>query len=93
MVVLAIIIAVFGLMSYNALPRESAPDITIPYIFIMTNYPGVAPEEVPSPKRVRLTAVHKPDHEVTAAQLRLCPRTRARGRKWTRVPERDTIIR
>ncbi|UCH06451.1 MAG: efflux RND transporter permease subunit [Deltaproteobacteria bacterium] len=45
-VVLAMIIAIFGLMSYNSLPRESAPDITIPYIFIMTSYPGVAPEDI-----------------------------------------------
>jgi len=45
-VVLAIIIIIFGFMSYNSLPRESAPDITIPYIFIMTNYPGVAPEDI-----------------------------------------------
>jgi multidrug efflux pump len=45
-VVLAIIIIIFGFMSYNSLPRESAPDITIPYIFIMTNYPGVAPVDI-----------------------------------------------
>ena len=45
-VVLAIIIIIFGFMSYNSLPREAAPDITIPYIFIMTNYPGVAPVDI-----------------------------------------------
>jgi len=45
-VVLAIIITIFGFMSYNSMPREAAPDITIPYIFIMTNYPGVAPEDI-----------------------------------------------
>ncbi|MBN2126021.1 MAG: efflux RND transporter permease subunit [Deltaproteobacteria bacterium] len=45
-VVLAIVIAVFGLFSYNALPRESAPDITIPYVFVMTRYTGVAPEDI-----------------------------------------------
>jgi len=45
-VVLAMIIIIFGFMSYNSLPREAAPDITIPYIFIMTNYPGVAPEDI-----------------------------------------------
>jgi len=45
-VVLAIIIIIFGLMSYESLPREAAPDITIPYIFIMTSYPGVAPEDI-----------------------------------------------
>jgi multidrug efflux pump subunit AcrB len=45
-VVLTLLIIIFGLISYNSLPRESAPDITIPYIFIMTNYPGVAPEDI-----------------------------------------------
>lgn len=45
-VVMAIVIIVFGLISYRSLPRESSPDITIPYIFITTNYPGVAPEDI-----------------------------------------------
>jgi len=45
-VVLAMMIIIFGLMAYNSLPRESAPDITIPYIFIITNYAGVAPEDI-----------------------------------------------
>ena len=45
-VVLALIIIIFGLMSYESLPREAAPDITIPYIFIITSYPGVAPEDI-----------------------------------------------
>jgi len=45
-VVLAMMIIIFGFMAYNSLPRESAPDITIPYIFIMTNYSGVAPEDI-----------------------------------------------
>jgi multidrug efflux pump subunit AcrB len=45
-VVLALVIIIFGLFAYNALPRESAPDITIPYIFITTSYPGVAPEDI-----------------------------------------------
>jgi len=45
-VVLAIIIIIFGYLAYNSLPREAAPDITIPYIFVMTRYPGVAPEDI-----------------------------------------------
>ncbi|MFZ7113150.1 MAG: efflux RND transporter permease subunit [Desulfatiglandales bacterium] len=44
--VLAVVIAVFGLVSYGSLPREAAPDITIPYVFVMTSYPGVAPEDI-----------------------------------------------
>ncbi|UCF84090.1 MAG: efflux RND transporter permease subunit, partial [Desulfobacteraceae bacterium] len=45
-VVLALVIIIFGLVAYNSLPRESAPDITIPYVFINTQYPGVAPEDI-----------------------------------------------
>ena len=45
-VVLAIIIIVFGQLAYNSLPREAAPDITIPYIYVMTRYPGVAPQDI-----------------------------------------------
>jgi multidrug efflux pump len=44
--VLAVIIIIFGQLAYNSLPREAAPDITIPYIFVMTRYPGVAPEDI-----------------------------------------------
>ena len=44
--VLCVVLIVFGLISYFALPRESAPDITIPYVFISTRYPGVAPEDI-----------------------------------------------
>jgi len=44
--VLAAVLAVFGLISYMSLPRESAPDITIPYVFVFTRYPGVAPEDI-----------------------------------------------
>ncbi len=45
-VIMALVIAVFGFLAYNAMPRESDPDITIPYIFVMTNYEGVAPEDI-----------------------------------------------
>jgi len=45
-VVLALIIIIFGYLAYTSLPREAAPDITIPYIFVMTRYPGVAPEDI-----------------------------------------------
>ncbi len=45
-VVLGIVIIISGFAAYISLPREAAPDITIPYIFVMTNYPGVAPEDI-----------------------------------------------
>jgi len=44
--VLAAVVLVFGIASYMMLPREAAPDITIPYVFISTPYPGVAPEDI-----------------------------------------------
>lgn len=44
--VLLILILVAGLYSYAKLPREAAPDIQIPYIFVTTDYEGVAPEDM-----------------------------------------------
>ena len=44
--VLMILIVVAGMFSYLVLPRESEPDITIPYLFVTTNYEGVAPEDI-----------------------------------------------
>jgi multidrug efflux pump len=40
------VIIVFGVIAYFSLPRESEPDITIPYVFIKTEYSGVAPEDI-----------------------------------------------
>ncbi|MEF2144090.1 MAG: efflux RND transporter permease subunit [Desulfovibrionaceae bacterium] len=44
--VLVIFMIVAGLSSYFSLPRESDPDITIPYVFVTTTYEGVAPEDM-----------------------------------------------
>jgi len=44
--VLGLIIIVMGVYSYMALPRESFPDIPIPYILVTTTYEGVSPEDV-----------------------------------------------
>ena len=41
-----VLIVVAGLYSYVKLPREAAPDIQIPYIFVTTTYEGVAPEDM-----------------------------------------------
>ena len=43
---LLVLIVVTGLYAYLALPRESFPDITIPYVFVTTNYEGVSPEDM-----------------------------------------------
>lgn len=44
--VLAVIVFVVGIYSYLALPRESEPDITIPYVFVRTEYRGVSASDI-----------------------------------------------
>jgi len=39
-------ITVLGLFSYARLRVEQMPDVSLPYIFIQTNYPGASPEAV-----------------------------------------------
>ncbi len=39
-------IVVCGLYSYIALPRESEPDVPIPFVIVTTTYEGVSPEDV-----------------------------------------------
>jgi CzcA family heavy metal efflux pump len=43
---LLVLIVVAGLYCYATLPRESFPDITIPYVFVTTTYEGVSPEDM-----------------------------------------------
>jgi CzcA family heavy metal efflux pump len=43
---LLVLIVIAGIYCYMTLPRESFPDITIPYVFVTTNYEGVAPEDM-----------------------------------------------
>jgi CzcA family heavy metal efflux pump len=44
--ILVLIILIIGAFSYISLPRESSPDVKIPYIFIATVYPGVSPQDI-----------------------------------------------
>jgi len=44
--VLAIIIAIFGLQSYNSIPKEQFPEIIIPTIIVNTVYPGTSPSDM-----------------------------------------------
>ncbi len=44
--VLAVIIIIIGLYSYVSLPRESSPDITIPFVFVQTDYRGVSASDI-----------------------------------------------
>jgi len=43
---LLVILVIVGVYSYLTLPRESFPDITIPYVFVTTTYEGVSPEDM-----------------------------------------------
>jgi len=40
-----LIAALFGLLAYLNMPRESEPDIDLPYISVVIPYPGVSPED------------------------------------------------
>lgn len=40
------ILVIFGLFAYNQMPRESMPEITVPYVFIQTLYPGNSPVDI-----------------------------------------------
>lgn len=44
--VLLVLILVMGVYCYVVLPRESAPEIVIPYITVTTSYQGVSPEDI-----------------------------------------------
>ncbi|MEW5798110.1 MAG: efflux RND transporter permease subunit [Bacteroidota bacterium] len=43
---LMILIVIFGYTSYNDLPREATPDITIPLVIVSTPYIGVSPIDI-----------------------------------------------
>lgn len=45
---LMLIIFVAGAYSYIVLPRESSPDVTVPYVLVVTPYEGVAPVDIES---------------------------------------------
>lgn len=40
-----LIASIFGTLAYIAMPRESNPDITIPFVSVVVPYPGVSPED------------------------------------------------
>ncbi|WP_028587254.1 efflux RND transporter permease subunit [Desulfocurvus vexinensis] len=44
--VLTVFLALAGAVAYRSLPLESNPDVTIPYVFVTTDYEGVAPEDM-----------------------------------------------
>jgi len=46
--VLTLLLALGGLVTYVAIPKESFPSIEIPNIIITTVYPGVSPSDIES---------------------------------------------
>lgn len=44
--VLAFIICIFGIFSYNSIPKEQYPEIVFPQILINTIYPGTSPADI-----------------------------------------------
>ncbi|MCP4339592.1 MAG: efflux RND transporter permease subunit [Desulfobulbaceae bacterium] len=44
--VLALMLIIIGVYCYKVLPREADPDVTIPNVFISTDYRGVSPTDI-----------------------------------------------
>lgn len=44
--IIAIIIAIYGLMKFNSLPKEQFPDIVVPTISVVTVYVGNSPQDI-----------------------------------------------
>ena len=44
--VLAILISLLGMMNYYFIPKETFPQVIIPYIVVSTPYPGTSPEDM-----------------------------------------------
>jgi multidrug efflux pump len=44
--VLALLLAIFGLVSYNRIPKEQFPEIVIPTFIVNTMYPGTSPTDM-----------------------------------------------
>ncbi len=53
-IIMTLIIVLLGAYCYSVLPRESTPDITIPYIFVSTNYRGVSSEDIETAITVKI---------------------------------------
>jgi multidrug efflux pump len=44
--IITVLLTLFGTMSYNLLPKEQFPDVTVPQIFVTTIYPGASPSDM-----------------------------------------------
>lgn len=45
-IVLSVILAVVGILSYKSMPREAFPEVVIPQIYVGTPYPGNSPLDI-----------------------------------------------
>jgi multidrug efflux pump subunit AcrB len=45
-VALLVIVLVVGLMSYVSIPKESSPEVEVPFVAVNTIYPGVSPSDI-----------------------------------------------
>lgn len=43
---LAVILAIFGLLSYFSIPKEQFPEIELTYVYVGTAYPGTSPADI-----------------------------------------------
>lgn len=46
--IVMILAVIMGIIAYNGLPREAAPEVQIPYLIVTIPYPGSSPEDVES---------------------------------------------
>ena len=46
MYVLALILAIFGFISYMTIPKEQIPEIKLTYVMVSTLYPGTSPSDI-----------------------------------------------
>jgi multidrug efflux pump subunit AcrB len=44
--IITILITFAGILSYQAIPKEQYPDVTVPQIFVTTIYPGASPSDI-----------------------------------------------
>ncbi len=44
--ILTVLVILFGIYSYQRMPRELMPEIVVPYIFVQTIYPGNSPVDI-----------------------------------------------
>ncbi|NJO01631.1 MAG: efflux RND transporter permease subunit, partial [Bacteroidia bacterium] len=45
-IILAVIVTIFGIVSYLTMPKESYPEVVLPQIYVGTSYPGNSPVDM-----------------------------------------------